>query len=905
MYTFFDSQGRVFTSPNRMDPPPTIILDRASDVDDLVMNIGKMRLMSSRHPHLPYAPRRLLRTGTLFSCLHYYSHIPIVPSNESFSIHADLVAKWLELDRLLTQVFKALPVSCPPNVILRPVPSDARYAATFPTEQEARTAGMRALRAFQHFITLCSWAMASNAGNNFDNPAWVQVLLSKGISPTLVEMLRTSELPRFSSYDPRVGTVVDVTDEACLPYVRRMVNAQVPVYIYWGTHDLRHSKLTFKRVAERVSDAQWINEYCFPSEAALKDVIDVSGNSSTSNVATGPYRVPPPPVKGSGQSRGESWKEFFARRAATHASILAGESPAARRSREQRVNAASAGRMPGRKGANVFQWEEKNGFRIRTPIGYKFYMELWGDYYGGQRRYDPFADEWDLCTEFDSDAKAECSDDDSDDDPPIAMRSREKSAPPSTLEQPSIAVPEKPSYQPPPLNTLVDSQSSPSRQEMLCDAPQEGPELSTGNQASAGPSQPEAELPASDRPMACDPQPVVVPPSLDQRMVCDLQPAVVPPPIDHPIASDLEPESQISSGGQEHPSNDAPRNEQPMSVDGIPESDTPSGNGSVPSDSLPDPQESVNACSASVLIGDDIPESQSPPTMHFRDVLENCYGFTYIPSTAVVPQTDASLKILARKICEGGSSLPDEKSLRMAATAFLEKLTMAQPLDPLDDMADNSLLDQYTLGHLTVQRHEGRHIAIDGTRTIKTFYQIISRAAPSPRFAVFLDDPSSVLYLIRTQPGSELSDVVVELVRRGLPVSTRVLRDTAPTSNFTVSRGLGSLPFRYRPRPSDYVAYLQRRDDLLRRTYGRAALLKGGIIGRLARESLDERADFIVASGPSEDAERFGSCIEIEGSRYWDDDLDCTDEDIICGLYKISTGNCLPVPHHYSMLTYS
>ena len=75
-------------------------------------------------------------------------------------------------------------------------------------------------------------------------------------------------------YNPRVGTVVDVTDEACLPYICHMVNAQVPVYIYWGSHDLWRSKPTFQLVAEHMSDVQWINEYCFPSKAALKDIID-------------------------------------------------------------------------------------------------------------------------------------------------------------------------------------------------------------------------------------------------------------------------------------------------------------------------------------------------------------------------------------------------------------------------------------------------------------------------------------------------------------------------------------------------------------------------------------------------------------------------------------------------------
>ena len=69
--------------------------------------------------------------------------------------------------------------------------------------------------------------------------------------------------------------------------------------------------------------------------------------------------------------------------------------------------------------------------------------------------------------------------------------------------------------------------------------------------------------------------------------------------------------------------------------------------------------------------------------------------------------------------------------------------------------------------------------------------------------------------------------------------------------------------------------------------------MKGGIIRCLACESLGDRADFLIAPGPSDDAVRFGSCVKIEEGRYWDNVLDCEDEEVICGVYKLSTGNTL------------
>jgi len=68
-------------------------------------------------------------------------------------------------------------------------------------------------------------------------------------------------------------------------------------------------------------------------------------------------------------------------------------------------------------------------------------------------------------------------------------------------------------------------------------------------------------------------------------------------------------------------------------------------------------------------------------------------------------------------------------------------------------------------------------------------------------------------------------------------------------------------------------------------------ILKGGIIGCLACESLVDRADFLIAHGPSEDVIRFGSCIKIGDSCYWDNDLECEDNEIIRSVYKLSTGN--------------
>ena len=55
----------------------------------------------------------------------------------------------------------------------------------------------------------------------------------------------------------------------------------------------------------------------------------------------------------------------------------------------------------------VFQWELVDDFRLRINIGHSMASEIWASYPGGQKHYDSFMDEWDICTEFDPTAPPE------------------------------------------------------------------------------------------------------------------------------------------------------------------------------------------------------------------------------------------------------------------------------------------------------------------------------------------------------------------------------------------------------------------------------------------------------------------------------------------------------------------
>lgn len=118
------------------------------------------------------------------------------------------------------------------------------------------------------------------------------------------------------------------------------------------------------------------------------------------------------------------------------------------------------------------------------------YMDLWSGYHGSQWRYDTFADQWDLCSEFEPDAKSECSNDDSDDDPPMLSKKSYSSIVVTETSPPKI---------PPSSDTLMDSELPSDAQHTPHD------KASPGNQTSACGPQPEVEPPSGDQPMPCDP----------------------------------------------------------------------------------------------------------------------------------------------------------------------------------------------------------------------------------------------------------------------------------------------------------------------------------------------------------------------------------------------------------------
>ena len=77
-------------------------------------------------------------------------------------------------------------------------------------------------------------------------------------------------------------------------------------------------------------------------------------------------------------------------------------------------------------------------------------------------------------------------------------------------------------------------------------------------------------------------------------------------------------------------------------------------------------------------------------------------------------------------------------------------------------------------------------------------------------------------------------DVAELFVQFGVPFKTVTLCRNESSYRPRPIKGLGLWPAGYEPNALEYAAYNEKREDLIRSVRGRAALLRGGIVRRLA-----------------------------------------------------------------------
>lgn len=166
---------------------------------------------------------------------------------------------------------------------------------------------------------------------------------------------------------------------------------------------------------------------------------------------------------------------------------------------------------------------------------------------------------------------------------------------------------------------------------------------------------------------------------------------------------------------------------------------------------------------------------------------------------------------------------------------------------------------------------------------------LLNNVCKSVPWTLAVEEPSIAAYICRLQSNLSTYEIAWHLIQRGIQFHTML---EASSTFITKEKCYRPMPIRLRGyvfSRRDYDAYTRERQEILNTPRGRAALLRGGIVWRLA---LDTMSPDSALRGPSWEAsvEGCGLCVKSGESIMYDDSLSQDELDIICGVYRCETG---------------
>ncbi len=226
-------------------------------------------------------------------------------------------------------------------------------------------------------------------------------------------------------------------------------------------------------------------------------------------------------------------------------------------------------------------------------------------------------------------------------------------------------------------------------------------------------------------------------------------------------------------------------------------------------------------------------------------------------------------------------SSSDKAALQAFFSPLIKKATI--PID-LDDLSDHNRSYLLSSASLELVKPFGNWFIFHVPHSTTT------------NWFLGVDSAAAALYILRIMAATHTSHSTFTLgnllIRNG--VRFRTFEKLSRKRYYRICEPFRPHLYRqneYKFTAEDFQASLLQTKYVLQTLPGRAALLEGGIIGRVAREFL--QADSVL-DGPSVEAtySRSGLCVDAEDdeNEYWDDELSERERAIICGTYIMYTG---------------
>ena len=918
-----------YTSPNQQEEPPTISIEHSKALPDDALPFQLRGRIWALHNH-PYLPFMLFSPfhGAMTSRLSTPpEEISLLEDGFGFHLPQDVSRSWKTLEQSCLQIITVLRdffktehpkvfVICsdPPN------PSQFGYSKCHRTKEKARHALSTSLDAFvllfacvSFYIAICRGsgdpACISSSSSTSTHPRWFQrlSLRQSRIHPEWLQLLADSPISDFTSTPQRVGAILNVARCSWIDLVPYMLQANVPIWLYWGTspnflQPLNAGALRFAPRAHPQSRAPPLPVITPSQSVGLSTPSQSVGLPTLSQSVGLPTPSQSVPLR-SQQLPGETWKDFLVRQDLRRKKKLSIENEKQRQAREDCENTAAKRSCPGKKGPTVYLWVNDNGVWNRTLLTRGEVERDWSGFLNSQMIYNSVDNCWDVCREFDAGTAGEVCEYDSNDSDndtyyPPAKQSRRSPTPKNGRSDNGSACPPY-VVESTPHSVLTPAHVSPDCTPMVIDTT---PQITS-------------DLPSES--MLVDPTPAQTssdsPPMLDDPTTAQIPsdlPMLVDPKDSVPLAQSVPTPAQVASPPppilvDAHEPASLPLSMPPQQPNLQSGGDFIDSDDEVPEDPYEASRKDVlNAYSFVAL------DLEVMPVTTLDDLLYYRYGFSLreLPYTGVPSSITKATFRSWIEVCRsvGGQNFEEASESAANRDAIVDFLSiLAQSDDPLKDVP-GKFWDLSPQNPLAIVNLDKIFISIEERQftNLKSKHYIIR-----PRFLhpsrdtpwLLSVDCMTALECIRRRLGPHSIDIANFLISHGVHFHTLQRIPDSPNSEESLVRPsirfLGNRSADYSFDLADFAGYEVLRDSFLRsQSHGPLALREGGIVARLAREVLPNSN---ALSGPSPEAlsgrrARFtyGTSNEI----YVDDTFLEEELGLICGTYALGTPKELSDP---------